>query len=453
MRALVSLALLICLIISINADYTPDWESLDSRPIPSWFDQEKFGIFIHWGVYAVPSYSCDTAAEWYWHGLSEGSKCTKEFHDKNFGSNFRYGDFGTSFTAEFFDPNQWADLFQKSGARYVVLTSKHHDGYCLWPSFESWNWNSVDVGPHKDLVGLLSDAVKAKGLHMGLYHSLYEWYNPYYLKDKESKGASQDYVNKVLMPQLKDVINRYKPEVLWTDGEWEMPSTYWKATEFLAWLYNSSPVKDTIVVNDRYGSDTRSKHGGFYTEENHDDPKQLTTRKWERCYTIDKSTWGYARNHDISSYFSSEELVHTLIKNTAYGGNLLINVGPTKEGTIPTVFQDRLLDMGDWLKVNGDAIFKTHPWRVQNQTQATGKNIGFYTSNTGTVNYIMTGWPVDNVVALNDPKPSSNASVELVGFGKLKWSIDGVLKVMLPPLTIGQLPCKYAWTIRLINFK
>jgi len=440
----------ICL---VSADYAPNWESLDSRPLPAWFDEVKFGIFLHWGVYAVPSYSCDTAAEWYEFGLKSGSKCTNDFHNKNFGPDFSYSDFGPRFTAEFFDPNQWADLFQKSGAKYVVLTSKHHDGYCLWPSAEAWNWNSVEVGPHKDLVGLLTDAVRSKGIHMGLYHSLFEWYNPYYLSDKASKGEQQQYVDKVLMPQLKDVITRYKPDLLWTDGEWELPSPYWKSTEFLAWLYNTSPVKDQIIVNDRWGSDTRNKHGGFYTEENHDDPKELAKHKWERCYTIDGPTWGYARNHDISSYSTSESLIHTLIKNTAYGGNLLINVGPTVEGTIPRIFQDRLLDIGKWLELNGDAIYGTHAWRVQNQTQAAGKYPGFYTSKGDVVNYIMTGWPTDNVVVLPDPKPAGEAKVELLGFGNVKWTSEDVVKVMLPQLTIGQLPCKHAWTLRLTNFK
>jgi alpha-L-fucosidase len=136
------------------------------------------------GVFSVPSYGCSTAAEWYWQALESGSNCTIDYHKKTYGADFKYADFAKSFTAELFDPNQWADTFanvrifnvwltMKSGAKYVVLTSKHHEGYTLWPSAQAWNWNSVDVGPHKDLVGLLTDAVRAKGLRMGLYHSLY----------------------------------------------------------------------------------------------------------------------------------------------------------------------------------------------------------------------------------------------------------------------------------------
>jgi alpha-L-fucosidase len=152
-------------------NYKPAWESLDKRPTPQWFEDSKFGIFIHWGVYSVPAWGptgdsigvYDKYAEWYWNKLTVPGKVQKYFtnyHLKTYGPNFKYQDFAPMFKAELFDPDQWASVFKESGAKYVVLTSKHHEGFTLWPSAQSWNWNSVDIGPHRDLCGDLSKAVK-----------------------------------------------------------------------------------------------------------------------------------------------------------------------------------------------------------------------------------------------------------------------------------------------------
>lgn len=136
--------------------YEPNWESLDTRPIPKWYDEAKIGIFIHWGVFSVPAFH----SEWFWwnwKGLNDSEII--EFMEKNYKPGFSYPEFGPLLTAEFYDPNRWADLFKKSGAKYVVLTSKHHEGYTLWPSSTSWNWNSVDVGPKQDLLGLFLSTI------------------------------------------------------------------------------------------------------------------------------------------------------------------------------------------------------------------------------------------------------------------------------------------------------
>ena len=163
--------------------YEPTWESLDSRPIPEWFGNEKFGIFIHWGVYSVPAWirvqegRYASYAEWYYARVMGELRGDEEFHEKTFGEGFEYRDFAPMFTAGLFDPDLWASLFAESGARYVVLTSKHHDGFCLWPTTSPFkeNWNSMDVGPRRDLLGELTESVRAQGLRMGLYYSLIEW--------------------------------------------------------------------------------------------------------------------------------------------------------------------------------------------------------------------------------------------------------------------------------------
>lgn len=176
-----------------NLKYDPDWSSLDTRPLPNWYDDAKIGIFIHWGVFSVPGFR----SEWFWWDW-QGDKPTSDvvdFMKQNYPPNYQYADFAPEFKAEFFDPIQWASLFNASGAKYVVLTSKHHEGFTLWPSDYSWNWNSNDVGPHRDLVGDLAQAIRSNSsLRFGLYHSLFEWFNPLYLSDKNESFKTQFYV-------------------------------------------------------------------------------------------------------------------------------------------------------------------------------------------------------------------------------------------------------------------
>ena len=260
-------------LISLQAQtYAPNWASLDQRQTPAWFQDAKFGIFIHWGVFSVPAWATTSNAdgfgsgysEWYWQRLFATNLKIHpeflEFHRKNYGD-ASYQDFVQHFKAELYKPEDWAKIFEEAGAKYVVLTSKHHEGFTLWPSAQSWNWNAMDVGPHRDLAGDLSKAVKARNLRMGFYYSLYEWFNPVY------KADVNKYVAERMLPQMKDLVTRYEPDVLWTDGEWDHPAKTWQSETFLAWLFNESKVKDRVVVNDRWGNDTKGAHGSFATSE------------------------------------------------------------------------------------------------------------------------------------------------------------------------------------------
>jgi len=429
--------------------YQPSWESLDKRPLPAWFSKAKFGIFIHWGLYSVPSWATNSYAdgfgsnyaEWYWQRLfATNLKIHKEFvdfHERVYGKNFRYPDFASRFTCELFDPEKWASVFSEAGAKYVVLTSKHHEGFCLWPSRESWNWNAMDMGPHRDLAGELSAAVKKEGLHMGFYYSLYEWFNPQY------KSNVRAYVEERMLPQMKDLVTRYKPDLLWTDGEWDHPDTVWQSQQFLAWLYNESVSKDSIVVNDRWGSNTKGKHGSFQTSEyGHGNVK--AGRYWEECRGIGES-FGYNRNENLEQYTSSEELVHQLINVVARGGNFLLNIGPAADGRIPVIMQQRLHDIGSWLKVNGEAIYDTHPWKEA--LPVTDKTDIYSTENDTAVDAVITRWK-DEIVINNIARPEK---VSMLGYtGKLRYRYTGNrLTINIPSLTPDKLPCAYAWVIKI----
>ena len=155
--------------------YAPNWNSLDLRETPEWFKDAKFGIFIHWGLYSVPAWGPKGSyAEWYLNGLNNGDTARLRYHHDNYGKDFPYWKFIDLFRAENYNPDKWASIFKKSGAKYVVLTSKHHDGFCLWPSKESKGYNSVSGAAGRDLLGELNGSLKKVGLKSGLYYSLYE---------------------------------------------------------------------------------------------------------------------------------------------------------------------------------------------------------------------------------------------------------------------------------------
>lgn len=376
------LLFLFLLIGSLSAQtYQPKWDSIDKRPTPAWFSEAKFGIFIHWGIYSVPAYAPVLPgklaySEWYWNAMRNGKdnpkadgiqKGTWDFHQKVYGSDFAYQNFAPRFRAELFDPDRWAEVFAHSGAKYIVLTSKHHEGFALWPSAESsatWGrpWNAVEIGPKRDILGELTEAVRRKGLRMGFYYSLYEWYNPLWLYNKPR------YVTEHMFPQFKDLVTHYKPSFIFSDGEWEMSSAEWHSPELLAWLFNDSPVKDEVVINDRWGSDTRHKHGGYWTTE-YTAGMSGINHPWEENRGMGVS-YGYNRAEDLNVYHTARELVFILVDTVSRGGNLLLDIGPKADGTIPVIMEERLTQIGDWLKANGEAIYGTKPWRQTRQWTA-----------------------------------------------------------------------------------
>jgi len=343
--------------------YEPSWASLDARTTPQWFKDAKFGIFICWGLYSVPAWSPKGQyAEWYQYWLQEKkfNGQVYDYHVKKYGKDFEYKDFAPLFKAELWNPDEWAELVQKAGARYMVFTTKHHAGDCLWPSAEASRsygrpWNSLDMGPKRDIVGDLTAAVRKKGLRVGLYYSLYEWYHPLWITDKPR------YVDEHMFPQFKDLVTRYTPDIVWSDGEWELPSDKWKTPELLAWLFNTAPNAQDLVINDRWGSDTRHKHGGFYTTE-YGSGLDNDLYAWEENRGIGAS-YGYNSNEDVEDYRSARELVLMLVDIVSRGGNLCLDIGPRADGKIPVIMQERLLEIGKWLLVNGEAIYGTRMWR------------------------------------------------------------------------------------------
>jgi alpha-L-fucosidase len=304
---------------------------------------------------------------------------------------------------------------------------------------------------------------------MGYYYSLYEWYNPLWLYDKPR------YVREHMFPQFKDLVTHYKPSIIFSDGEWELPSADWHSPELLAWLYNDSPVKDEVVVDDRWGSDTRHKHGGYWTTE-YTAGMSGVEHPWEESRGMGVS-YGYNRAEDLSIYHTGRELVFILVDTVSRGGNLLLDIGPRADGTIPVVMEERLTEMGSWLKVNGEAIYGTKPWKNNRQwtagevpkieynkeysssydvTKLIEKSSGgkasieaFFTSKGGDIYAIMPRWSGKSFLIKDI---SSAKSVNLLGSStplKFTRSMQGLL-IHLPdlPEDLRQQP---AWALRIIQ--
>ncbi|MDE3165427.1 MAG: alpha-L-fucosidase, partial [Acidobacteriota bacterium] len=269
----------------------------------------------------------------------------------------------------------------------------------LWKSAEAnrtWGrpWNAVDIGPKRDVLIDLMEAGRRRGLHMGIYYSLYEWYNPLYLSDKKR------YVAEHMMPQFKDVVTRAKPSIIFSDGEWELASADWRSPELLAWLFNESPVRDEVAIDDRWGKDTRHKHGGYFTTE-YTSGMQQSAHPWEESRGMGYS-YGYNRNESIGDYHSGRELLMMLLDIVSRGGNLLLDIGPAADGTIPPIMEERLLQIGEFLGPNAEAVYGT-------RAHSTTRQWGPGNVPRLEVKEYMSEYPIRDLV---DTPPKGNARIE-----------------------------------------
>lgn len=299
--------------------YRNNWESLNSRPVPSWFEDAKFGIFIHWGLYSVPAYAPKgTYAEWYGYHMHNEESDTRRFHLANYGENFKYSDFVQFFKAELFDAEQWVKLFENAGAKYLNIVSKHHDGFCMYKSDYAWNWNSADVGPHRNFCAELKEACENLPLSSGPIIPFMSGLTHSTLKIRKNMLLN------ILYPCSRSLWKIQTPHPF-TDGEWEHESSVWHSTDFLTWLYNESSVKDFIVPNDRWGKETRGRLGGNFTSEygmiegGRSIEELEDKRVFEECRGIGAS-FGFNRIEEAEDYLSAEDLIEMLVDLVSAGG-------------------------------------------------------------------------------------------------------------------------------------
>ena len=476
--------------------YEPTFESLVLHPVPAWFRDAKFGIFIHWGVYSVPAFH-----EWYLVYMSPKARYARnlggppytaaqddlpdsifnanirkdanQYHIENYGVDFEYDEFIPMFKAERFDPGAWADLFEQAGAKYVVLTAKHGDEFALWPT-KFTKRNAVEMGPRRDLVGDLTREVRSREMKMGLYHNTtYSFWDERY-PDKEWV----DYMNN----SIKELVDLYKPDVLWGDvpvgpvrdenGK-PLGAGHWNSMDVIAYFYNNSKDPNEVVTNERWDLDTTQTDinspryssqslwsqsakrwnangaflGDFQTPERRN-INRIFDMPWETCDSMDPTSWGYNRRLPDGKYMTTNEIIDYLADIVSKGGNLLINIGPKADGTIPEVMQDRLKGVGSWLSVNGEAIYGTRPWTTYGEGPTTqevgswGKQEGEYRFKAGDVRFTRKGnvlyvilleWP-GGEITLNSLKGINVKGISMLGStDEIQWKqIEEGINISLP---------------------
>lgn len=405
------------------------------RETPAWFDAAKLGIFVHWNAASIPAYAPLTGyrempddpdgvktwrrlpyAEMYWNTMSIPGSATARYHAE------RYGDMPyDAFVAEFrdrmipgWDPEPWADLFARAGARYVVLTTKTEDGFLLWPS-EHRNPHRRGWQSERDVVGELARSVRAHGLRFGTYYCGGMDWTFKGLPTTTTAGMAEavpdtpQYVE-YAEGHWRELIDRYAPSSLWND--YTFPRGADLRTLFGHYL---ARVPDG-VINNRFDGDPGSTferssvYDDFVTPEY--EMRGPPDVKWEACRGIGTS-FGYNRQEAEATYLSAAQLIHTFVDVVAHGGNLLVNVGPTATGEIPWSQAERLLTLGWWLRVNGDAVYGTRPW--ERHVGITGDGIGVrYTASADAVNAIVLGSPSAAAVEL-DVRLGDGARVSRTG--------------------------------------
>lgn len=409
------------------AKYEPTLESLDQHPLPQWYAGAKLGIFIHWGLYSVPGWApinhpdhdfssadyirYNPYAEWYLNVLRVPGSPTAEYHKQHYGEQGYY-DFAPAFNRESkkWDPNKMAAVFHEAGARYVVLTSKHHEGFTLWPSTTPNPTPSLkpsQLHAERDIVGELTKAVQKQGLKMGLYYSGgYDWtFNTGPIeteKDYDSVKPQSEAYGKYAFAQIHELIDRYHPAVLWNDIDW--PKTG-NALQVEADYYNATPDG---VIDDRFGI----KHSDFTSPE-YEKKDEISEKKWEECRGLGRS-FGYNRAEGQKETIAPGELIALLVDIVSKNGNLLLDVGPEADGTIPPVQMERLKALGAWLKQNGEAIYDTTPWTKAAGKSAEGDDLRF-TKKGADLYVTVLGKPKAQTITITDLPAKNGIAITQVG--------------------------------------
>ena len=376
---------------SSKGEFQPTWDSLDKHTIPEWYQDAKLGIFVHWGLYSVPAWAPPTGelgkidwntwftnnpyAEWYLNSLRIVGSPTYRHHVQTYGKNFDYYRFAESFdkSTQAWQPSEWASLFKKTGARYVVLTTKHHDGFRLWPSkVTNPHANGRQISATRDLVGNLTSAVRGAGMKMGLYYSGgLDWtFTSEPIRTQSELMArvpqSPEYAS-YADSHWRELIQNYQPAVLWNDISYPKLG---KIPAIFADYYDTVPGG---VINDRFSA----PFADFTTPE-YAKYDKITLKKWESCRGLGFS-FGYNQVEGPEQVIAPDKLVALLADIVSKNGNLLLNVGPKPDGTISGIQLDRLHKLGGWLSINGDAIFGSRPWVRSSGSAADGTDVRFTT--------------------------------------------------------------------------
>src|SRR5580698_5614270 len=367
--------------------FRADWESLQKYEVPEWYADAKFGIFIHWGVYSVPAFG----SEWYPREMYHEGTPEYKHHIATYGPQDKsgYKDFIPRFKAEKFDPAAWAALFKEAGAKYVVPVAEHHDGFAMYDSGLS-DWTAAKMGPHRDVIGELSRAVRAEGLHFGasshrVEHNFFlgvgrqitsdindpkyaAFYGPahYWMEARQGTPLSSDFTfvssawTSDWLARSSEIVEKYHPDIMYFDWWIGQASVRADLARFAAFYYNASSKYGDHVGVINYKDYAIQEHSAVLDLER-GQLGDIRPLYWQTDTSVSNKSWGYIKD---DTFKTPEFVVQQLIDIVSKNGNLLLNIGPRSDGTIPEEVQSVLRDVGSWLTVNGDAIYGTRPWRI-----------------------------------------------------------------------------------------
>jgi len=471
-----------------DGPYRPDWETMRKYEMPRWYKDAKFGIFIHWGGLSVS----EIVNEWYPRNMYQKDDPAYKEHIKKYGPQDKVGykDLIAQFKAEKWDPADWAKLFKEAGARYVIPVAEHHDGFAMYNSDLS-DWTAVKMGPKRDTIGDLAKAVRAEGLHFGTsfhraehnwffdggreirsdvndpkYASLYGPAHPW-LQDKSQvlmndwTYVSPQFANDWLA-RAAEIVNKYHPDVMYFDWWIGQPNFRTNVTKFAAFYYNDAAKREIpAVINIKdYALDWHAGARDFERGMR----ESIEPAHFQTDTSISNWSWGYLEHDEFKS---PEFVVHQLIDIVSKNGNLLLNIGPRPDGTIPDEVRNTLLEVGGWLKQNGEAIYDTTPWKIygegptkvqagfgndKNTKPYTAEDFRF-TQKAKKIFAIQMAAPTDGRAIIHalgsehEGKGLKITNVKLLGSStKVDWkqTADG-LELTLP----GAAPGKYAYAYRI----
>jgi alpha-L-fucosidase len=478
---LVILAVLFLLRIGNAAEdlkYEASWDSLKKYKVPQWFEDDKFGIFIHWGVYAVPAFG----NEWYPRNMYRKNEPAFEHHRKTWGEQkvFGYKDFIPMFKAEKWDPVAWAELFSQSGAKFIVPVAEHHDGFAMYDSSHS-DYCSSKMGPKRDVAGELAKAVREKGMRLGLSsHYAYNYYyyahsdefdtnDPHYAglygKPNDDNGPTSEEFMNHWFARTTEIIDKYQPDVLWFDFCFNRPEFEPYRQKIAAYYYNKGTEWNKGVVL-QY-KDKAFPDGTAVLDIERGKLDTIHPMVWQTDTSVSRKSWGYINNDEFKT---ADSLVDDLIDIVSKNGVLLLNVGPKADGTIPEPVQQILQEIGRWLRANGEAIYGTRPWYLYGQGPTTIKAGSFgeneakpfssqdirFTRKGNTLYVICLDKPAETVTIASLGKSAAPgtevAEIRLLGAPEaLVWSRDDANLTIRMPTTI---PGEYAFAfaVRLQGF-
>jgi alpha-L-fucosidase len=467
--------------VNAGGKWKADWDSLSKHEIPEWFKDAKFGIYAHWGVYSVPAH----VNEWYPRRMYRpGDRGVFEHHRQTYGdqSKFGYKDFVPMFTAQKFDAQAWADLYEKAGAKFAGPVAEHHDGFSMWASKVN-RWNVRDMGPKRDITGELVAALRQRDIKIiASFHHAFNiqgYYTPgegWDTTDPQYADLYGRFKDRTLahdrwLIKLKEAIDAYQPDQIWFDfGLRSIPDEYKR--KMAAYYYNHESKWDKPVIITRKGNHLPEGVGALDIERGK--MTGMGNALWQTDDSVATNSWCWVTGLNLKS---PKELIHELIDIVSKRGVLLLNVCPKADGTIPDDQRKQLLAMGDWLKVNGEAIYATRPWIIhgegpnlldrgrglgghrQEQVQFTAEDIRYTRSKDGKRVYAIALGRPENQLTLTTVRvvaAGQKAKVTQLGSDeRLTFSVNSKKQpvIQVPPLENSERPSDVAYSFCLDGFK